>query len=142
MNIYAIAMQAMKPTQIDHRNSDLYLLMTNESMQIVSEYRKTGGKVQQVVHRRTGLYWYRLPWAYMPYWQRHFRNITENYAWDFINLNEHSSFLKDWSDNNFNRTFSLLEKPPHPRMYPAIRGAIQSILSPYGIENSQGRFFA
>lgn len=131
MNIYSAAIQRMKPSQIDHRKSNLYLLMTSESMEIVREYRKAGGVVEEVIDSKTSLYWYHIPWAYTPYWQRYFRMITENYAWDFIHRNERNGRLADWSDESMLRTFAPLKSPPHPNLYPAIRGALESILSYY-----------
>lgn len=133
MNIYAAAMQVMRPGQIDHHRSDLYLLMTQESMQIVKEYRHLGGHAEQVEDVNTGLYWYYIPWGYMPYWQRHYRFITENFAWEFIDRNEHSPSLRDWSDENLRRTFSAMKAPPHANLYPGIRCALSSILSVHNV---------
>ena len=134
MNIYADAVKTLIPNHIDHHKSDLYLLMTNESLELINAYRRNGGEVQQVIDRRTGLYWYFLPWAYMPYWQRHYRRITEQLAWKFISINEHTPYLQDWSDANFDRTYMSMRRPPSVKLYPGIRAAVQSILSAYGIE--------
>lgn len=139
MNIYAAASQVMKPEHIDHSRSDLYLLMTYDSMNIVNEYRKLGGHVEQVTDKKTGLFWYYIPWGYMPYWQRHYRFIVENFAWEFIDRNEHTPRLRDWSDRNLYRTFSGMKAPPHSNLYPAIRGALGSILSVHSISNAQLR---
>lgn len=133
MNVYTAAMQVMKPHQIDHHRSDLYLLMTNESLQIVNRYRSLGGEVDQVCERETGLYWYFIPWGYMPYWQRHFRFITENFAWEFIDRNEHTHRLRDWSNENLCRTFASMKTPPPANLYPGIRSAISSILSAHRV---------
>lgn len=137
MNLYARAVQCMQPHQIDHFRSDLYLLMTTESLALVNEFRDCGGWVDHVVENDTGLYWYYIPWGYTPYWQKHFRSIVENLAWEFVQRNEHSYRIRDWSDNNLRVTFSSMRKPPHSNLYPAIRGALGSILSAYAIHNSQ-----
>lgn len=139
MNVYAAASQVMKPEHIDHSRSDLYLLMTYDSMNIVNEYRKLGGHVEQVTDKKTGLFWYYIPWGYAPYWQRHYRFIVENFAWEFIDRNEHTPRLRDWSDRNLYRTFSSMKAPPHSNLYPAIRGALGSILSAHSISNAQLR---
>lgn len=136
MNVYAAANKLMKPEQISHHRSDLYLLMTYDSMNIVHEYKKIGGQVEQVFEPSTGLYWYYIPWGYAPYWQRHYRFITENFAWEFIDRNEHTYRLFDWSDENFQQTFALMKAPPHANLYPAIRGALSSILSAHSITNA------
>lgn len=136
MNIYSLAMQRLKPSQIDHYKSDLYLLMSSESMAIVKEYRKSGGVVEEVIDNNTSLYWYYIPWAYTPYWQRYFRSITENYAWEFIRINERKGTLLDWSDESFLRSFASRKMRPHHDLYPAIRGALESILSCYLPENN------
>lgn len=139
MNVYAAANRVMKPKEISHFRSDLYLLMTYDSMNIVSEYRKLGGQVEQVFEPDTGLFWYYIPWGYTPYWQRHLRFIVENFAWQFIDRNEHSALLFDWSDQNLKNTFSSMKSPPHVNLYPAIRGALNSILSVHSISNSSRR---
>ena len=139
MNLYAAAVQTLKSNQIDHKRSDLYILMTNDSMPLIEEYRKSGGKVSYVIERKSGLYWYCIPWAYTPYWQRHFRFVTENFAWEFIDRNEHTPFLMDWTDQNLRETFESMKTPPHSNLYPAIRGALHSILSVHGIYNRQAR---
>jgi len=137
MNLYAAAVQSLKPSQIDHNRSDLYILMTNDSLSLINEYRSHGGKVRHVVERGSGLYWYHIPWGYTPYWQRHFRFITENFAWEFIDRNEHTPFLRDWTDENLRKTFETMKTPPNSNLYPAIRSAICSILSPHGIHSRQ-----
>lgn len=142
MNVYAAAMKVMKPEQIRHSRSDLYLLMTYDSMNIVNEYRKLGGSVEQVADKDSGLFWYYIPWAYAPYWQRHYRFIVENFAWEFIDRNEHTRRLRDWSDKNFERTFSAMKTPPHSNLYPAIRGALNSILSVHSITSNNLRLQA
>lgn len=142
MNLYAAAMQVMKPHQINHRKSDLYLLMTYESMKIVAHYKQIGGYVDQVVEKSTGLFWYYVPWGYAPYWQRHYRFIVENFAWEFIDRNDHTSRLCDWSDANIRRTFASMKSPPHPNLYPAIRGALNSILSAHSVTNNSLRLQA
>lgn len=142
MNVYAAAVKTMKPYQINHFRSDLYLLMTYESMTIVTEYQRFGGHVEQIIDEKTGLYWYYIPWGYAPYWQRHYRFIVENFAWEFIDRNEHTPRLCDWSDKNFRRTFSAMRTPPHTNLYPAIRGALNSILSVHSITGNNLRLQA
>lgn len=131
MNLYAEAINRLPPDQISHFRSDLCLRMSYDSMALVSAYRKQGGFVDEVQDANTQLYWYYIPWGYTPYWQRHYRFITENFAWEFIDRNCHSPYLRDWSNQNLKRTFSAMKCPPHENLYPAIRGALCSIFSAY-----------
>lgn len=135
MNLYAKALNTLPADQIRHFRSDLCLRMSYPSMQLVSEYRKAGGVVDEVLDAGTQLYWYYIPWGYTPYWQRHYRFITENFAWEFIDRNAHSPYLRDWSNRNLQRTFSNMKCPPHENLYPAIRGALCSIFSAYMQQN-------
>lgn len=131
MSLYAQALQSIPPHEIDHFRSTLYILMSYKSMPLVRAFAQHGGQYTQVRDANTGLYWYCIPWGYIPYWQRHMRFICENFAWEFIRRNEHTAGLQNWSDLHFQRTFLPMKLPPHQNLYPYIRSAIRSILEPY-----------
>jgi hypothetical protein len=66
MNIYELALQCMEPEQIDHHESDLYLLKNSASTRLVEQYAyKTIVKVFRDYDNQV---WYDVPFAYTPYW--------------------------------------------------------------------------
>lgn len=131
MDIYAAAVQVMKPTQFYHVRSDLYLLMTWDILPYVREYRKNGGTVYEVEDQESGLFWYYIPYGYTLYWHKKLREAVEKYAWEFINRNESKGTMTDWSDENFRASFSHMKTPPHEKFYDPIRITLHSILSAY-----------
>lgn len=134
MDIYSAAMQTMRPHQIDHNRSHLYLLMTHQAMNLVREFRNCGGHVEEILDEDTNLYWYYIPYGYTPYWQKYMRQAVEEYAWKFISGNEFNGKLTDWSDTHFDFSFSkCCRVPPHRNFYPMIRIALYSILSAYPV---------
>lgn len=131
MDIYAAAVQVMKPSQIHHKRSDLYLLMTWQILPYIREYRKNGGTVYEVENEESGLYYYYIPFGYTLYWHKKLREAVEKFAWEFIRVNEMNGTLTDWSDENFSKSFSHMRTPPHQKFYDPIRITLHSILSAY-----------
>lgn len=131
MDIYAAAVQVMKPSQIHHKRSDLYLLMTWQILPYIREYRKNGGTVYEVENEESGLYYYYIPFGYTLYWHKKLREAVEKFAWEFIRVNEMNGTLTDWSDENFFKSFSHMRTPPHQKFYDPIRITLHSILSAY-----------
>lgn len=66
--IYPEALRVMKPEQIDHHETDLYLLVTPESAALVKGY---AFKKQVTTFRshKDGKVWYDIPFAYLPNWK-------------------------------------------------------------------------
>lgn len=131
MDIYAAAVQVMKPSQISHKRSDLYLLMTWQILPYIREYRKNGGTVYEIESKDTGLYYYYIPYGYTLYWHKKLREAVEKFAWEFIRVNETLGTMNDWSDENFTKTFAHMKTPPHEKFYDPIRITLHSILSAY-----------
>ena len=63
-NIYERAVKEMKPEEIDHWQTDLYLKVTPVSKRIVEEYDYRN-KVSMFIVLGDGL-WYDIPFAYTP----------------------------------------------------------------------------
>ena len=131
MDIYAAAVNVMKPSQISHRRSDLYLLMTWQILPYIREYRKNGGTVYEIEDKETGLYYYYIPYGYTLYWHKKLRESVEKYAWEFIQQNEAKGTMTDWSNENFKVSFAHMKTPPHEKFYDPIRVTLHSILSAY-----------
>lgn len=137
MDIYKEAVQTLKRTQIDHFKSDLYILMTHESINLIRKFRNYGGNVEEVVEEGTELYWYLIPFGYTPYWQRKYRAMIETFAWEFIAKNEQNGTLFDWSNKNMTRTYSDHRVLPSVNVYESIRGALKTILASYASPNEE-----
>lgn len=67
-NIYERAVKEMKPEEIDHWQTDLYLKVTPVSKRLVEEYDYRN-KVSMFTVLGDGL-WYDIPFAYTPEWER------------------------------------------------------------------------
>ena len=68
--LYNAIVNATKPEERDHHESDLYCKVTNATMQIISRY-KFSAQVKSF-HDATdprGALWYDIPFAYTPYWE-------------------------------------------------------------------------
>lgn len=67
MSLYEEAKKVMKPEEIDHWQSDLYLKVTPQSKQLVNSYEyRANVKVfrDEVEHRP----WFDIPFEYKPWW--------------------------------------------------------------------------
>lgn len=68
-NIYEEAKKVMKPEQIDHHESDLYLMVTKESRKLVNDYEFKFNVTTFVSAIAPHVLWYDIPFAYTPYWE-------------------------------------------------------------------------
>lgn len=76
--LYERLFKAMKPEDIDHHASDLYVRVTDESTRIVHEYANELNEELGVEFEFSTFYsninphelWYDLPFEYIPYWYR------------------------------------------------------------------------
>lgn len=66
-DVYAVAVETLPATDIDHHNSDLYLRRTPATMAIVS--RLENKVLLSVFRDPSGATWYELPFCYTPYWE-------------------------------------------------------------------------
>lgn len=130
-DLYMTAIRILPPGHIRHRNSALLLKMSMTSISLIKQYRIDGGEVERIqdVH---GVWWYKIPFAYTPYWHRNLKNLSEDYAWKFFMRNESRGTLDDTTDENLSRTFCTEHNPPPRNMYPLIRSCLHQILSMYG----------
>lgn len=78
-NIYEKAIQEMKPEEIDHWQTDLYLKVTPVSKKLVDEY-----EFKNIVEIFTsdypddkGTLWYDIPFAYIPECDKRLNNKGE-----------------------------------------------------------------
>ena len=76
--LYERLVKVMKPWDIDHHESDLYVRVTHESKRIVQEYADELYDEMGVDFEFSTFYsninphelWYDLPFEYTPYWYR------------------------------------------------------------------------
>ena len=69
INIYERAVKKMKPEEIDHWQTDLYLKVTPVSQKLVEEYDYKNQVSIFESNLGDGL-WYDIPFAYTPEWER------------------------------------------------------------------------
>lgn len=69
-NIYAEAIRIMNPEQIDHHETDLYLMVTKESKELVNRYDFKSNVKTFVSAIAPHVLWYEIPFAYTPGWTR------------------------------------------------------------------------
>lgn len=69
-NIYEEAIRIMKPEQIDHHATDLYLMVTKESRELISRYEFKRNVTTFVSAIAPHVLWYEIPFAYTPGWER------------------------------------------------------------------------
>lgn len=69
-NIYERALQAMDKEQIDHHDTDLYLMVTTTSTELLQEYDFKGNVTTFVSAIPPYLLWYDIPFAYTPGWEK------------------------------------------------------------------------
>lgn len=65
-------MKVMKPNEIDHHCSDLYLKVTEESDKLIENYEFRGlvTTFKSIRPDDKGSLWYDIPFGYIPEWQR------------------------------------------------------------------------
>lgn len=130
-DLYMTAIHTLPPGYVRHRNSTLLLRMSMPSISLVKQYRREGGTVERM-QDVNGVWWYKIPFAYTPYWHRNLKSLSEEYAWRFFSRNESMGTLGDTTDENLRRTFAADRNPPPKNMYPLIRSCLSQILSMYG----------
>ena len=130
-DLYMTAIHTLPAGHVRHRNSTLLLRMSMPSISLVKQYRREGGTVERT-QDENGVWWYKIQFAYTPYWHRNLKNLSEEYAWRFFSRNESRGTLGDTTDDNLCRTFSADRNPPPKNMYPLIRSCLIQILSMYG----------
>lgn len=67
MSLYEEAKKEMKPEEIDHWQSDLYLKVTPESKRLVNSYEYRANVTvfhDEIEHRP----WFDIPFEYKPFW--------------------------------------------------------------------------
>jgi hypothetical protein len=69
-NIYEEALKTMKPEQISHHMTDLYLMVTDESRKLVAQYDFRCNVTTFVSAIAPHVPWYEIPFAYTPGWER------------------------------------------------------------------------
>lgn len=66
--LYLKALETMEPEQIDHHESDLYIMVTPESKKLISDYEYKFNVETFVSAIAPHVLWYDIPFAYSPYW--------------------------------------------------------------------------
>lgn len=130
-DLYMTAIHTLPTGHVRHRNSTLLLRMSVQSIPLIKQYRRAGGNVERTQDKNC-VWWYKIPFAYTPYWHRNLKNMSEEYAWKFFSRNEERGTLGDTTDENLRRTFASEHNPPPRNMYPLIRSCLHQILSMYG----------
>ena len=69
-NIFEEAVKTMKPEQIDHHQTDLYLMVTSESRELVKQYDFRASVTTFVSSIAPHVLWYDIPFAYTPGWKQ------------------------------------------------------------------------
>lgn len=70
MGIYEKTVERMKPEDIDHHESDLYLRVDQISKKIVKECPSACVSTFKSAHEEDkGVLWYDIAFAYTPFWQ-------------------------------------------------------------------------
>ena len=69
-NIYEKALQCMKPDEIDHHETDLYLLVNETSKALVNEYDYKNLVTVFISNIEPRVPWYEIPFAYSPGWKK------------------------------------------------------------------------
>lgn len=72
VNIYSAAVEQMKPKDIDHCNSDLYLRVNDISKKLVNEF-KFKNLVTTFIDQIDGVLWYEIPFAYLPDYPNYYK---------------------------------------------------------------------
>ena len=67
-NIYEEAKKIMQPEQIDHHESDLYIMATKESRELVNNYEFKSNVTTFVSAIAPHVLWYDIPFAYTPWY--------------------------------------------------------------------------
>lgn len=68
INIYERAIKTIPAEQIDHHDSDLYIMVTPESRKIVNEYEFKQNVTTFISAIAPHVLWFDIPFAYTPYW--------------------------------------------------------------------------
>lgn len=72
--VYEKLVAVMKPEDIDHHESDLYVRWTNASEKVLEECGKGSGLwVESFRDQITGKLWFDIPFAYTPFWEERAR---------------------------------------------------------------------
>jgi hypothetical protein len=69
-NIFEIASKTLPPEQIDHHDSDLYIMVTPESKKLINKYEFKNNVTTFISAFAPFVPWYDIPFAYTPYWDR------------------------------------------------------------------------
>ena len=69
-NIYEEAKKIMSSEQIDHHESDLYLMVTPESKKLVNNYEFKFGVETFISAVAPHVLWFDIPFAYTTYWEK------------------------------------------------------------------------
>jgi len=64
-----------KGVEIDHHKSDLYIPVNDTTRALVKEYDCTGN-VTTFVSNVDGKFWYNIPFAYQPFWDKVARRVA------------------------------------------------------------------
>jgi hypothetical protein len=66
-SVYHDLVKVMAPTELDHHESDLYVLVNEKSRPIVEKYV---GSASVFKSNLDGKLWYDLPFAFAPFWEK------------------------------------------------------------------------
>ena len=69
MNIYEQALKIMLPGEIDHHETDLYLLVNERSRKLVEQYDYKNLVERFISNIEPHVLWYDIPFAYLPGWE-------------------------------------------------------------------------
>ena len=69
-NIYEKAIETMLPEDIDYHESDLYLKVNKQSNELIKNYDFRNNVTMFISAIPPYVYWYDIPFAYLPYWER------------------------------------------------------------------------
>lgn len=67
-NIYEEALKIIPAEQIDHHETDLYLMVTEQSKKLVKEYDFKGNVETFISAIAPHVLWFDIPFAYTPGW--------------------------------------------------------------------------
>lgn len=76
-NIYEYAIKTMKPEEIDHHYSDLYLKVNKQSKKLLLDYEFRNNVTMFISNIPPYVYWFDIPFAYTPYW----KNVCSGNEW-------------------------------------------------------------
>ena len=68
-DIFKEARKILPVEQIDHHESDLYIMVTPESRKLVNDYEFKGNVKTFVSAIAPHVLWFDIPFAYTPYWE-------------------------------------------------------------------------